>query len=233
MKEESVSEYLKKIVQEFSTPSNHKEITVIQTIKWIRDHKSETLDYFEFLAKKSHNSLSNSSTMEVEGNWFRAVTYNYSKFPLSIEGSLKSHARFHRTGQPTIYLAENYDTALKEVRFSEKLIAHTIFPVNIKLQRILDLSDTENLYNNYLISKPNFRGPWKQFLNIGLEYYTHYLSDQLRSLPIEGFLYESNANHNNKCLCLFPEKLIGGSVLKVVGKYGDIDSIYMSLEGLV
>ncbi len=233
MKEESVSRFLSKIVEEFSNPNTYEEKTIIQKIKWIREHKSEILDYFDHLTKRTYKSLSSSPTREVEKNWFRAVTYDYSKIPLSFEGSLKSHARFNRAGQPTIYLAENYDTALKEVRFPKNLIAQTIFSVNIKLQRILNLSETENLYKNFLISKPYFRGPWNQFLNIGLEYYTHYLSDHLRSLPIEGFLFESNANPENKCLCLFPEKLIRGSVLKVEGEYEHIEPANLLFEGQV
>jgi len=233
MKEESIHHYLSKIIQDFSVGLSLEENKVHQKIRWIKEHKLEILNYFESLAKRPHNSLSSTSTKKITGdNWFRAVTYDYSKIPLSFEGSLKSFARFHRVGQPTIYLAENYKTAMEEVRFSKNLVAMTTFGIKINLQRILDLSGSGNLYKNFRISKNYFKGPWEQFSNIGLEYYTHYLSDHLRKLPIEGFLYESNANPKNICLCLFPEKMIKGSTLQVIGDYIEINSNDLYFEGM-
>ena len=233
MKEESIYKYLSKIVEDFSVGLTYEENNAIKKIKWIKENKSEILDEFGSLAKKSFKTLSTASPKKIiKETWVRALTYDYSKLPLSHEGSLKSTARFNRIGQRTIYLAENHDTALKEVHFDKNFMATTSFGIDSNLQLILDLSNSENLQKNFQISRNYFRGPWKQFLNIGLDYYTHFLSDNLRSLPIEGFLYESNANPRNLCLCLFPEKMIKGSTLQVIGDYKEIESKDLFFEGM-
>jgi RES domain-containing protein len=149
---------------------------------------------------------------------------------LSWGGSLKSATRFNNVGQPTIYLAEEENTSTKEVRFPKYLNATTLFGINVTALVLLDLSETQNLHKHQ-ISKKMFRGPWKSFNNIKIKYYTQYLTDILRTLPIEGFLYESVQNPGCKCLCLFPEKMIKGSTLRVIGDYESIEDEDMTYEG--
>lgn len=66
---------------------------------------------------------------------------------------------------------------------------------------------------------------------MSIKFYTQHLSDHLRTLSIEGFLYEFVQNGSQKCLCIFPDKLLKGSSLTVVGKYKEIESKEMFIDG--
>ncbi len=97
----------------------------------------------------------------------------------------------------------------------------------------LDLSDTQKLNTNFKINKNLFHEEWKKFNNIGIKFYIQYLSDILRVLPIEGFLYESARVKGSKCLCVFPDKLVKGSHLQVIGNYKEIPEHEMQIQGTI
>lgn len=144
-----------------------------------------------------------------------------------------NNSRFNEKGSPTIYLGQDIEVALSEVQFPQYFNATTSFGVEVNLQFILDLSDTSKLSKSFGINKKLFRSTWKNFNNIRIKYYTQYLSDHLRSLPIEGFLYESVQRPGHKCLCLFPDKMIKGSSLKIIGNYKGIDHADLFYDGSI
>jgi RES domain-containing protein len=227
----SISKFVSDLVVELSSPLTIDEQKIAAKIKFLKQNKNEIEKHFATQAKRSQSKLAALSTTSISNEqWVRSVSLDYNLKPLSWGGSLVSATRFNNKGQPTIYLAEDDDTSLKEVRFSQHFNATTLFGVKASVQVILDLTDTANL-STLQISKKYFQAPWKSFNNVGIKYYTQFLTDHLRSLPIEGFLYESVQNPSKKCLCLFPEKMIKGSKLQIVGTYQTIQSSDLNFEG--
>ena len=222
------------ILEEFKSPHSTEEIDVATRIRLFKTHSHEMERFFATLAKRARSATAKASKSSLPGKWVRCISYDYSTMPLSYVGSLKSSSRFvHGSGQPTIYLAEDPDTATKEVRFSHHFRATTCFGIEYNLRFVLDLTDTKNLYKNFRISRDYFRMPWEMFNNIGIKYYTQYLSDFLRTLPIEGFVYESVQNPGKKCICIFADKLLQGSSLKVIGTYAGFESCNLELVGSI
>lgn len=234
MKKLAPGHFLKDVFKAFSQEKTLKEHLIAKTISELRSRDKEIESYFEVTANKSSTKLLSTSTTAIHGsNWVRAVSFDYSKTPLSFTGSLLSDSRFGTRGQPTIYLGETDEVALKEVQFPSYFNATTVFGVNVNLQVVLDLSDTQALNTNFKINKNLFHEEWKKFNNIGIKYYTQYLSDNLRVLPIEGFLYESAKVKGSKCLCIFPDKLVKGSSLQVMGTYKEIPGQEMQIQGTI
>lgn len=228
------SDFLKDVFKAFSQEKTQQEHAIARTLAELKSRAKEVESFFEDTAEKSKQLLTNSGTTSItEVNWVRAVSFDYSKEPLSSQGSLLSDSRFGTRGQPTIYLGETHDVALSEVQFPQYFDATAIFGINVNLQVVLDLSDTKKLNSNYKINKTLFHEEWKKFNNIGITFYTQYLSNILRVLPIEGFLYESVKAKGNKCLCIFPDKLVKGSSLQIVGNYKEIPEEKMQLLGTV
>ena len=222
MKKISLAAFVREILREFSKEKSQQDKDITKVIQKVALRSHEIEAYFEELASKSHASFSKIKTVNIENeNWVRAVSIDYAKKPLSYQGSLLSNSRFGQSGQPTLYLAENHDVAAREVQFPEYFQATTLFGIKVNLQFILDLSGTKSLAN-YKVLTNLFVGEWKKFNNLGIKFYTQYLSDYLRTLPIEGFIYQSNQSEKNRCLCIFPDKLVKGSSLAVHGTYKEI-----------
>ncbi|WP_196801726.1 RES family NAD+ phosphorylase [Bacteriovorax sp. BSW11_IV] len=225
---------MRDVLKAFSQEKTQQEKTIAKALSEIQSRSKDIESLFETMAEKSKEKLSGASSISIkDSNWVRAVSFDYSKEPLSFTGSLLSDSRFGTRGQPTIYLGESQDVALNEVQFPNYFNATTVFGVNVKLQLVLDLSDTKKLSTNYKIDKTLFHEEWKKFNNIDIKFYTQYLSDVLRVLPIEGFLYESVRSKGNKCLCIFPDKLVKGSSLQIVGNYKEIPEEKMQLLGAI
>jgi RES domain-containing protein len=231
MSKKDVPSFLKFISKEFEKNQTEPEKRISDLIIQIKKNGPRLQKYFALKSDKSASLLSKANTEKISGNWNRGVALDYFKKPLSIEGSLKSNGRFHERGQETIYLASTPDTVTRELQFEINKNATALFAISVKLQAILDLSIPSSL-DQYKIDQSLFQWSWKSFNNLEVKYYTQYLSDYLRTLPLEGFLYESTKHPNQKCLCLFPNKLLRGSSLKVTGKYADIEKKDMTLIGL-
>jgi hypothetical protein len=234
MKSSDLTNYLKSILQAFSEEKTGQEEVTSKLISELNTKSHEIEQLFQDQANKSKEKLSLKETISIKSeNWVRAVLFDYSLSPLSFKGSLFSDSRFSKRGQQTIYLGQTSDVASREVQFPEYFNATTIFGINVNLQIILDLSSTEKLNKDFKIDKKLFQGNWKKFSNLDIKYYTQFLSDILRLLPIEGFLYESIQLSGQKCLCVFPDKLIKGSSLEVIGTYRDIEEQNMKLLGTI
>ena len=204
------------VLEELSSSPSLEQLEIEKTILEIRKKSSAITEYFNALVKKSEDKISNiTKTKELKGTWFRSLQSQYHDTPLNYVGSVKSSQRFNFAGEETLYFGDNYDTCFKEVRFEQYLCPTTTIAIDVKLQSILDLSTAANL-KKYHIEEELLLGPWKKFNNIQIQYYSQHLARMIRTYPFEGVLYNSTVNGGQRCLAVFPMKLISGSHLKVV-----------------
>ena len=226
-----IEELIHHVLEEIYISPTAEQLEIENTIFQIKSNSGLIADYFKSLVKKSESKISKiSKTKELNRTWFRSLQSIHHETPLSYAGSVKTSARFNFSGEETIYLGQDYDTCFKEVRFEQYLCPTTTFGVEVKLQSVLDLSTDVNL-KRYAIDKELLLGPWKKLNNIQIQYYSQYLSRMIRTYPFEGILYNSTVNEGQKCLAVFPMKLIKGSSLKVLRPDKKMKKEYTEIHG--
>lgn len=169
----------------------------------------------------------------LSGIWFRGIELQYVSTPLQFSHTTTRSSRFSYANQrqatfPLIYLTENHDTALKEVRAifnppgSSVVVPNpsgtwVILNVAVSLPSILDLTDeahqrllqtnlqelTGDWYGFYLRSFPG-----SSVKGAGPPVPTQILGAALHRIPkLQGFVTVSSLDPTRKNLIIFPDKI--------------------------
>ena len=204
------------VIKELTTEPSGSLKEIQEKFSILKNEKGDIENAFRQKLKIFEKNLEKKQVLkEIHKHWFRAIRPSQISTPLTYEGSKCSAQRFNFIGEETLYFGEDYNTCFKEIRFEESLCPTTTLSVDIKLQSILDIS-TEKLLNNLQLDSILMSGPWKRFNNIGIDFYTQFFAHIVRNGAFEGIMYESTVNEGQKCLAVFPLKLIKGSHLKVI-----------------
>jgi hypothetical protein len=150
---------------------------------------------------------------------YRAVKAQYQASPLSWEGSLAGHGRYHRAEQATLYFCENPATISYEIpSFSFANYQYLIYPVEISLQKIIDVNDQNQLNTPVKKFLPLLHREWGLDIDIlNLKPFTHIFSDIARKHGLEGIRYSSvRAPAGQANLALFPKNLLAGSKIILI-----------------
>ena len=167
------------------------------------------------------------------GNWFRGIDLQFITTPLQYSHTVKRASRFSYSDQrqlafPLIYLAENHDTALKEVRaffnppgsqlvIPNPLITWVILNVVVSLNAVLDLTD-ENVQGLLHTNLQELTGDWVGYFlrtQPGSSVRgkvqpapTQILGAALYRIPnLSGFITVSSQDPIRKNLIIFPDKI--------------------------
>ena len=169
----------------------------------------------------------------LRGVWFRGVELQYIATPLQYSHTLIGSSRFSYADQqhpsfPLIYLTENHDTALKEVRAvfnppgTQVVVPNpagtwVILNVTVALTAILDLTEVSvqnALQTNFQELTGDWRGyylrtfPGSSVQGTGPPAPTQMLGAALHRIPkLLGFLTISSQDPTRKNLVIFPDKI--------------------------
>jgi len=162
-----------------------------------------------------HRGLTNARDLgrPIDAVYFRAVAAVWQRTPLSIAGSRRTHGRYHRRPDPTLYLCERPETTLAEVRMFTLPRITTTFPVVVKLRRVLDLTDPSVAAATGL-QAPALLLPWEALDDLfAIEAYSQLVAKMARLSLFEGLLVESAAARGQKNLIVFTDNLREASSL--------------------
>jgi RES domain-containing protein len=170
--------------------------------------------------------LCNSVIINLQGDFYRTVSYRYSRQPLSTKGAELTGGRYNfrprlGTSFPCLYCAERDLTASTEKFYNLKikkapLPPHTVVCIRVQLQKVLDLSTPETCQK---------AGTDWDVLNQPWEYYQDILqipsfTQRIGSIAyqqgnIEGILFVSTKVANTLNLAIFPKRLLPESSLEL------------------
>ncbi|MGH2412722.1 MAG: RES family NAD+ phosphorylase [Microcystaceae cyanobacterium] len=170
--------------------------------------------------------IENSIKLSLEGDYYRTVSYRYSRQPLSTQGAQLTGGRYNfrpqqGTSFPCLYCAERDLTASTEKFYHLKtqnapLPPHTVVCLHVKLQTVLDLS---------MPARCLAAGADWEVLNQPWEYHQDILripsySQRIGAITyeqetLEGILFTSTKVPNTFNLAIFPERLSQQSFLEL------------------
>lgn len=169
----------------------------------------------------------------LSGIWFRGIELKYAATPLKYLHTVTRSSRFSYADQqqpafPLLYLTENHDTALKEVRAifnppgSQLIVPNptgtwVILNVAVSLKAVLDLTDAgvqQILQTNFQELTGDWYGyylrtfPGSSVKGLGPPAPTQILGAALHRLPkLLGFITISSQDPTRKNLIVFPDKI--------------------------
>ena len=146
---------------------------------------------------------------------------------LSAQGSLRAGGRFNLKDKfAAIYLSCDLHTCIEETTKTAgrsdveiaKLLPRTIVGIEVKLSRVLDLTDNVIRRKLGITKKSLIATEWKNYQNIVLqEAFTQQLGRLAREAGFEAILVPS-AVTRGKNLDVFPDRLLSGSSLKIINR---------------
>lgn len=163
-----------------------------------------------------------------QGVCFRNVSQKFAHQQdiLSAKGSFIRGGRFNLKGTfEVLYLSCDLRTCIEEIITSaerdgfqvEETLPRTAVGIEVKLSRVLDLTDPA-VRRRLGITKKNLTAPnWVKSQNAGQEAFTQQIGRLAREAGFEAILVPS-AVARGKNLDIFPDRLLSGSSLEVVNR---------------
>lgn len=167
-------------------------------------------------------NLENGDTTTVEGYYYRTISYQYSRQPLSTKGAELTGGRYNfrpqqGTSFPCLYCANRDFTASTEKFYNLKtqnapLPPYTVVCFHVSLQNVLDLS-TPDKCQLAGINWEALNQPWKYCQDIlRIPSYTHLAYTKI---TLEGILFTSTKVANTLNLVIFTRRLSPQSSLSL------------------
>ena len=116
--------------------------------------------------------------------------------------SKRAQGRFHRTGTPTVYLAEDeatmwaewYRALAEQATLPDEALPRLLWRYEVELERVADLTGAGALAATGLPLPEPTREQWPVYQAVG---------ERLQAAGAEGVLYPSAARSDSRCLCVF------------------------------
>jgi RES domain-containing protein len=165
------------------------------------------------------SKLSSIKPVAIKATYFRFIGLQYLQSPLSAIGSILFGGRYNlKNSFETLYLAPSPEIAIKEsVRgFSVKFPPKIVMSIEVNVQNVIDLGDSEILEKLKLDSK-ELSCAWRKVQNLdNEEAYTQKIGRAVFSCGhFEAIRYPSALVKKQHNLAVFPERLLKESVIKI------------------
>ncbi len=169
----------------------------------------------------------------LDGNFYRTVSYRYSRQPLSTRGAELTGGRYNfrppnGTSFSCLYCGELDFTASTEKFYNLKtqnapLPPHTVVCLMVKLQRVLDLTSPDKCESANIDWHESLQ-PWEYYQDLlNIPAYTQRIGAiAYEQGTIEGILFTSTKVANTRSVAIFPERLLPQSSLSIYDPRGEL-----------
>jgi RES domain-containing protein len=177
----------------------------------------------------------------VRGSFFRAVPLQFQATPLSAIGSVTSGGRYNpREGFEVLYLGENPDTVIREIRFMVRDPAgqeiairkqpQIMMTIEYDLQHVANLTDPTVLRRLH-VTRKSLLGEWADIVDAGNVPVTHTLGRAALAVGLEGLIVPSARHRGASNLAVIPQNLRAGSFVQIYDPQGFNAPVTIRIDG--